>query len=1047
MQQHITTRTQQNWLTKLLGYNFEIVYKPGKENQGRRDGNKQYGVFSNLVRLTRTQSEVHEDDKLKKIIEEVKAGQGGLVHAGYEYKQGVLSYKNRLIVPEKSAWIPKILEEFHATPQGGHSSFYRTYRRLAANLYWKRMKKDVQQFVQASDICQRSRGFKAILVVVDCLSKYCHFVALKHPYTAKVLAEIFVKKVVRLHGIPNSVVSDRDPVTNRCLETYLRCFITGQPKTDEAGQKDLLERDKVLRQLKSHLLHAQDRMRTPANKHRKERYFDVGDLIIEKIGEMAYRLKLPPNSKIHPVFLVSLLKRVVGKYKAEEDLPTGLEDDRAKLLTLEGILATQENTKKGKITKQVLVHREGVILGFSEEFGSGQGLLGFVASVFLVAGFSRCVNGGNWIYMSAERERMREEASRFVSRCCVFFGFVSLQISSDLCDSWLWCGGKGGVSGTVVVMVDGDGGHEGGVIGKKKGFRLENMMLEWQLLWQGCVFAFTQNLSHSSSSHHNFMAAIDLNSNALISPKEEECETPRTMITHSRISDEPIAANPISVYIPDHHPVDCHHMIEMPTNKPATQNSSSKRGRRPKPTPEWIGNWDVESKKRPHSDRFDKTYRHKEKGFLCRSLLECERYEKHGIRPKSRRMKKQEKEKEESRKKSKTENKLDNCEEESGVALLLKVFFKIWKKEMVLVNEKNKEAETEDCVDRGYEPLSGRACDWLSWMDSVVLENIVVTILACGEVAESFKWGHWIIIMAIVNLSSSEESLGRGGRGYDDGVSLSATSKSSSSLAKSTERDEGPIDSATNVNSGHLNYVYNSVIVESAGDHNGLGFGIARCGRVCYLLPDKGSIRRLELRPLFKLMACRGNKRVFHGKWGSPNDFFFIYACFFHEMFVRLPFNEFHMVVLRAFLVICQGLDLGLKTNISIYEEHRLRFKKALRQILFLLNIPAEGVGFDVMKDICKGEMVSLNQIPDDDLEGKVAFGADDQEVEHGIEEGREAKAAEVAGGVNESSRGTFLAARLVLGVHSGTFPRLVLSQQEFTRNVPRRPSSARSSF
>jgi len=49
------------------------------------------------------------------------------------------------------------------------------------------------------------------------------------------------------------------------------------------------------------------------------------------------------------------------------------------------------------------------------------------------------------------------------------------------------------------------------------------------------------------------------------------------------------------------------------------------------------------------------TYRHKEKGFLCRSLLECERYEMHGIRPQPRRVKKQEKEKEESSNKSKTE--------------------------------------------------------------------------------------------------------------------------------------------------------------------------------------------------------------------------------------------------------------------------------------------------------------------------------------------------------------------------------------------------------
>lgn len=49
----------------------------------------------------------------------------------------------------------------------------------------------------------RSRGFEAILVVVDRLSKYAHFLLLRHPYTAKGVAELFAKEIVRLHGIPN----------------------------------------------------------------------------------------------------------------------------------------------------------------------------------------------------------------------------------------------------------------------------------------------------------------------------------------------------------------------------------------------------------------------------------------------------------------------------------------------------------------------------------------------------------------------------------------------------------------------------------------------------------------------------------------------------------------------------------------------------------------------------------------------------------------------------------------------------------------------------
>ena len=251
LQQRITTLDQQNWEAKLLGYNFEILYKPGKENRAADALSRRVeGAYNSLVSFPAWEEgyqllqEADKDSIFQKI--KVDVGKDPLSRPGFAIQNGILYYKGQLVISSTSKFIPLLLQEFHGTRTRGYSGYYRTDR-LAANLYWVGMNSTVQRFVQECEICQRSksstlapggllqpldipdiiweqvsmdfisglpksRGHDTILVVVDRLSKYSHFILLQHPYTAQHIAEVFVKEIVRLHGIPKSILSDCDPL-------------------------------------------------------------------------------------------------------------------------------------------------------------------------------------------------------------------------------------------------------------------------------------------------------------------------------------------------------------------------------------------------------------------------------------------------------------------------------------------------------------------------------------------------------------------------------------------------------------------------------------------------------------------------------------------------------------------------------------------------------------------------------------------------------------------------------------------------------------------
>jgi hypothetical protein len=120
------------------------------------------------------------------------------------------------------------------------------WHRLKSVFYWHGACAQIKEYLRGCDICQRNKseltlpagllqplpiptmiwsdismdfveglpnslGKSVIYVVVHRFSKYAHFIALKHPYSAIMVAQEFFENVFKLHGLPTSIVCDRDP--------------------------------------------------------------------------------------------------------------------------------------------------------------------------------------------------------------------------------------------------------------------------------------------------------------------------------------------------------------------------------------------------------------------------------------------------------------------------------------------------------------------------------------------------------------------------------------------------------------------------------------------------------------------------------------------------------------------------------------------------------------------------------------------------------------------------------------------------------------------
>ena len=174
---------------------------------------------------------------------------------------GILLYQGRVCVPDDAALKCEILDESHTTPYSLHPGTTKMYQDVKSLYWWPGLKKDVVEYVAQCLTCQQIKTehqkpagllqplhipewkwediamdfvvglpsvagqYDSIWVIIDRLTKSAHFLPVKTTFSVDQYANLYVKEIVRLHGAPISIVSDRDPIfTSKFWERLQRAM-------------------------------------------------------------------------------------------------------------------------------------------------------------------------------------------------------------------------------------------------------------------------------------------------------------------------------------------------------------------------------------------------------------------------------------------------------------------------------------------------------------------------------------------------------------------------------------------------------------------------------------------------------------------------------------------------------------------------------------------------------------------------------------------------------------------------------------------------------
>ena len=251
------TPRQARWLEFLERFNLAIDHVAGKSNISDVLSRVQHGADGPVLAIVTRKAK--DKRKLTSVPQGADTWEMALQAAvaadewfadtantaGLQCRDGVWYKGDRVVVPQKLR--QQCLQEAHDSPVGGHKGVNKTLDLIRRAYWWPTVKKDVTKYVTTCASCQRNKarnvlpggklqplqipegrwhsvsmdyitglpcteaGFDSVFVVLDRLTKMAHFIPCTKDITAARTADVFLRDVIKLHGFPLEVISDRDP--------------------------------------------------------------------------------------------------------------------------------------------------------------------------------------------------------------------------------------------------------------------------------------------------------------------------------------------------------------------------------------------------------------------------------------------------------------------------------------------------------------------------------------------------------------------------------------------------------------------------------------------------------------------------------------------------------------------------------------------------------------------------------------------------------------------------------------------------------------------